>query len=83
MPRMPRILEWIKSKNFVGFSCSECSWRFKASGEVAGDSLVEMVKEYETHRDKEFAVHVCADHPRSKRVKDRTEQEKGKYWKLP
>ena len=80
---MPRKLEWIKSENFQGFRCSECDWKFKPSGAVVGDSLVEMVKEYETHCDKEFAAHVCLNHPRPKRAKDRAELEKGKYWKLP
>jgi hypothetical protein len=63
---MPRKLEWIKSRNFQGFGCSECSWKFKASGAVTGDSLDQMIKEYETHCDKEFAAHVCLEHPLSK-----------------
>jgi|HubBroStandDraft_1064217.scaffolds.fasta_scaffold127035_2 hypothetical protein len=80
---MPRRLEWIKSQNFQGLSCSQCNWKFRPSGAVAGDSLVEMVEEYETQCDKEFAAHVCANHPRPKRAKEGAQRGKGKYWKLP
>jgi len=68
---MPRRLEWTRSRNFQGFRCSECNWKFKPSGVAAGDSLDEMMKEYETHRDKEFAAHTCVKHPRRKVPKTR------------
>ena len=51
---MPRRLEWIKSDNFQGFGCSECYWKFRPSGAIAGDSLDDMKKKYEAERDKEF-----------------------------
>jgi hypothetical protein len=79
---MPRRLEWTKSQKFQGFRCSECDWKFKASGAPAGASLDEMKKKYEAERDEAFAGHVCVSHPRPKRAKDPAEQEKGKYWKL-
>jgi hypothetical protein len=63
---MPRRLEWIKSRNFQGFGCSECNWRFEPSGAPAGDSLEEMKRKYEAERDKEFAAHVCAKHRMSR-----------------
>jgi hypothetical protein len=79
---MPRRLRWIESQNFHGFGCSECNWTFNPPGALAGPSLDEMKKKYEAERDQGFAAHVCANHPRPE-AKDRTEREKGKYWKLP
>jgi hypothetical protein len=62
---MPRGLAWIKSQTFQGFGCSECSWKFQPSGEVAGDSLEEMKEKYEAERDKEFASHTCLKRSKS------------------
>ena len=56
---MPRRMEWIKSETFQGFGCSECDWKFRPSGAIAGESLDDMKRKYEAERDKEFAVHVC------------------------
>jgi len=61
---MPRKLIWIESENFVGFACSKCNWVFNPPGALHGDSLDEMREWYEAQRDKEFAAHVCAEHPR-------------------
>ena len=60
---------WIEGPPFQGSGCSECAWVFKPSGPPIGDSLDEMKEIYERHRDKEFAAHVCAEHPRSKIAK--------------
>jgi hypothetical protein len=68
---MPRTLEWTNTKNFQGFGCSACNWKFKPSGALAGDSLDEMKKDYEARRDIEFAAHVCVKHPRSKVTRTR------------
>jgi hypothetical protein len=56
---MPRGVAWIKNENFQGYGCSECDWKYKPSGELAGASLDEMKKKYQVERDKEFAAHVC------------------------
>ena len=56
---MPRGLAWIKSETFQGYGCSECDWKYKPSGALAGDSLDEMKKKYEAERNKEFTAHVC------------------------
>lgn len=56
---MARELMWIETRNFQGFGCSWCNWRFKAPGAPAGDSLDEMKVKYEAERDKEFAAHTC------------------------
>jgi hypothetical protein len=66
---MLRNLIWIEKPRFKGCGCSECAWMFKPSGPLAGDSLYEMKKIYERRRDKEFASHVCAEHPKSKKAR--------------
>ncbi len=65
---MSRKLVWIEQQRFRGFGCSECGWRFKSSGALTGTSFDEMMRNFELQRDKEFALHVCADHPRAKRT---------------
>jgi hypothetical protein len=66
---MPRELVWIEHQNLQGFSCSQCNWVFSPSGALVGESLEEMKRRYEAQRDKEFAAHVCAEHPRATRPK--------------
>jgi hypothetical protein len=61
---MSRKLVWIEQQRFRGFGCSECAWRFKASGAPTGTSFDEMMRNFELQRDQEFASHVCADHPK-------------------
>jgi hypothetical protein len=61
---MPRQLVWIEKQNFQGFGCSDCHWVFNPSDSLVGQSLDEMKDRYEAQRDKEFAAHVCAKHPR-------------------
>ena len=61
---MPRQLVWTKGQNFEGFGCSDCNWVFKSPGPFVGESLDEMKRKYEAQRDKEFALHVCAQHAR-------------------
>jgi hypothetical protein len=61
-----RTLIWIESSRFLGSGCSECAWVFSPSGPPNGASLAEMMEKYEQRRDKEFAAHLCAEHPRSK-----------------
>ena len=63
---MRRKLVWIENrKNFEGFGCSECNWVFRPLDVVVGKSLDEMKRKYEAQRDKEFAAHICAEHPRA------------------
>jgi hypothetical protein len=61
-----RKLLWIEESRFQGSGCSECAWVFNPPEPSTGDSLAEMKAKYEQRRDKEFAAHVCAEHPRSK-----------------
>jgi hypothetical protein len=62
---MTRKMIWVEQSRFRGFGCSECGWRFQSSGTPTGKSFTEMMHNFELQRDKEFATHVCADHPRA------------------
>ena len=66
---MSRKLVWIEQKRFRGFGCSECAWRFNSSGPPTGTSFDEMMRNFELQRDREFASHVCTDHPNTKEHK--------------
>jgi hypothetical protein len=63
---MSRQMVWIEKERFAGWGCSECAWVFNPSGAPAGKSYDEMMEIFESTRDKEFTVHVCANHPRAK-----------------
>ncbi|MGB8522406.1 MAG: hypothetical protein WCD43_05545 [Candidatus Acidiferrales bacterium] len=58
-------LVWIDEPRFWGEGCSECVWVFDPSGSPTSKSLDEMKQNYESQRDKDFAAHVCAEHPRT------------------
>src|SRR5271155_400326 len=62
-----RTLVWVARQNFQGWACTECAWVFSALGPPVGNSLEEMKQNYEQRRDKEFAAHVCAQHPRAEK----------------
>jgi len=66
-----RCLNWIEQQRFRGFGCSECGWRFKPSGPLTGTSFDEMMRNFELQRDKEFTLHVCADHPRAQSTRSK------------
>jgi len=66
---MPRTLIWIEEAAFQGCGCSECAWVFNPQGPPLGNSFEEMKEYYEQQRDKKFAAHVCAEHPRSKKAR--------------
>jgi hypothetical protein len=67
---MRRELVWIEEQRFLGWGCSECAWLFSPSGSPTGESLDEMLGNYELQRNKAFAAHVCAEHPKAKSTKD-------------
>jgi hypothetical protein len=60
-----RKLEWVERPTFQGWACTECAWVFNPTWPLAGKSVDDMKTEFEQDRDKEFASHVCADHPRA------------------
>jgi len=68
MEAMRRRLVWVKKETFQGWACSECAWAFKPIGPLVGESMGEMMQHYEQQRDREFAAHVCAEHPRTTRT---------------
>ena len=65
MGPLRRTLVWIERPNFQGWACSECAWVFKPSSQIVGNSIDEMKTKFGQERDKEFASHVCAEHPRA------------------
>jgi len=67
---MRRKLVWIEEQRFLGWGCSKCAWVFNPSGSPRGKSINEMKQHYERQRDKDFAAHVCAEHPRAKSDRD-------------
>jgi rubredoxin len=58
-------LVWTENPNFQGWACTECAWVFNPSWPLAGKSIDEMKTNFGQQRDKEFASHVCAEHPRT------------------
>src|ERR1700730_7103508 len=62
-----REIVWIEKKDFRGWACSQCKWKFNPAGIPAGiparNTLAEIKQNYERHRDAEFESHVCAKHP--------------------
>jgi len=54
-----------EEERFRGIACSECSSRFYSTTAPSGKSFDEMMRNVELQRDKEFASHVCADHPKT------------------
>jgi hypothetical protein len=65
MEAMCRKLIWFERQNFQGWACANCAWAFNPLGPLVGESIDEMKMQYEKQRDKEFAAHVCAEHPRT------------------
>jgi rubredoxin len=65
MEPMRRKLVWVERPNFQGWACSECAWVFSPSSPIVGNSIEEMKTKFGQERDKEFASHVCAEHPRA------------------
>jgi hypothetical protein len=64
---MPRALVWINQPRFLGWGCSQCGWVFNAQGPPRGATINEMLRNYASLRDKEFAAHVCSKHPRKRK----------------
>jgi hypothetical protein len=58
-------LVWVERSNFQGWACTKCAWVFTASSPLVGKTIDEMKTKFGEERDKEFASHVCAEHPRA------------------
>ena len=61
---MPRELVWMDQPRFRGWGCSQCAWVFNPPGAPTGENFEEMKRNFESQRDKDFASHVCRNHPR-------------------
>ena len=61
-----RQMVWIKTPRMEAWTCFACGWAFRPSGPPEGNSLDEMMRNYELQRDKEYASHVCAMCPRTR-----------------
>jgi hypothetical protein len=59
-----RQMIWIKTARIETWACTACAWTFSPTGPPLGADLDEMKRNYESQRDKEYAFHVCAEHPR-------------------
>jgi rubredoxin len=68
-----RQMIWIKTTRMETWACSACSWTFSPSGPPLGRDLEEMKQNFERQRDKEYASHVCAVHPRPSRDRDQSD----------
>ena len=66
---MRRTMIWVENQRNMGWGCSECAWLFDTAGPPVGESIDEMKSHYEQRRDKEFASHSCAGHPKAKSPK--------------
>ena len=61
-----RNMIWVKDARHEGWGCSDCAWIFHPSGPPLGASMEDMKRNFESQRAKEFAAHVCTQHPRAK-----------------
>jgi len=68
-----RQMIWIKTARIETWACSTCGWTFSPTGPPLGSDLEEMKQNFERHRDKEYASHVCAEHPRPSSARDYSE----------
>lgn len=58
---MDRKLIWIEQRRFRGWACSECAWVFDPP-EPTSKSFDEVMRNFMSQRDEEFAWHVCTDY---------------------
>ena len=70
MKTFMRQMIWIKTERMEAWGCSQCDWTFKPSDPLRGSSLDEMKQIYLDQREREFASHICAAHPRAKSARD-------------
>lgn len=67
-----REMIWVETGTRRGWTCSVCAWVFKPSGPPLGKTIEEMKRNYESQGQKEFAAHVCAQHPKAKGPGDKS-----------
>jgi hypothetical protein len=59
-----RQIVWIKTARVRGWGCSQCNWVFSPLGPPLGNSLDEMMQNYEREREMEYLLHSCAQYPK-------------------
>jgi hypothetical protein len=59
-----RQMVWTKTPQMEAWTCFACAWAFIPFGPPRGNSLEEMMSNYERQRDKEYASHVCNECPK-------------------
>src|SRR5579872_40048 len=52
---MPRELVWIDQPRLRGWECSQCYWVFRPTRAPIGKTFDEVMRNFESHRDEEFA----------------------------
>jgi len=62
--RVSRTMVWTKTPQMEAWTCFACSWAFQPFGPPRGNSMQEMMTNYELQRDQEYASHVCAQCPK-------------------
>jgi hypothetical protein len=60
----------IKTARAQGWGCSQCDWTFNPLGPPLGNSLDEMMQNYEREREMEYLLHSCAQYPRPEDNRD-------------
>ena len=66
---MKREMVWIDQPLLRGWGCSQCAWVYNPLGLPSGKTFDEMMRIFELSRDKEFASHVCTEHPHTAKSK--------------
>ena len=74
-PARPEMV-WVQRERFTGWACAGCAWEFHLSDIPAANTLAEIKQQYERQRDKEFASHLCAQHPQCAESASRDEPRK-------
>jgi hypothetical protein len=67
---MPRELIWQVESGLLG--CSECGWVFRPGKAPQDKPPEEIARDFVLQRDKDFAAHLCAAHPRDKAAKNKS-----------
>jgi len=67
---LTRRMVWVRTPRMEAYTCFACAWAFRPSGPPLGDSLDEMMRNYEIQRDQEFVAHVCAHNRRPANVRN-------------
>jgi hypothetical protein len=67
-----RRLVFVKTAQMDVLTCATCAWTFVPSGPPLGESLKEIMSNFERQRDTEFKSHVCAQHPKRLAVRERS-----------